>query len=56
MSSPGARIGRVVALACAAAACMPAGRIHAAALDFPSHPLRMIVPYSPGANLKFHQF
>ena len=50
MSAAGAGIGRTVTWACAAAACLPAGRIHAAALDFPSHPLRMIVPYSPGGN------
>ena len=44
-------IVRVILVTCAAFACVFAGAcVHAAAIDFPSHPLRLIVPYGPGGN------
>ena len=46
-----AKIMRIFVRACVAIACICAGSaVRAAALNFPSHPLRLIVPYAPGGN------
>jgi tripartite-type tricarboxylate transporter receptor subunit TctC len=51
MNADRLNIMRKLVPACVACACLcVGGHIRAAAIDFPAHPLRLIVPYAPGGN------